>query len=97
MYKSANIKVRKSKLKQKNKSNSTKIKKNYLNKINNKILMYKKIKVKAKIQNRDKMKKMVMKTIKKANSLMMMENLVEEEEEGKDGEEGVGEDGINLK
>lgn len=43
------------------------------------------------------MKKMVMKTIKKANSLMMMENLVEEEEEGKDGEEGVGEDGINLK
>lgn len=59
--------------------------------------MYKKIKVKAKIQNRDKMKKMVMKTIKKANSLMMMENLVEEEEEGKDGEEGVGEDGINLK
>lgn len=59
--------------------------------------MYKKIKVKAKIQNRDKMKKMVMKMIKKANSLMMMENLVEEEEEGKDGEEGVGEEGINLK
>lgn len=97
MYKPANKKVRKSKLKQKNKSNSTKIKKNYLNKINNKTLIYKKIKIKAKIQNRDKMKKMVMKTIKKANSLMMMENLVEEEEEGKDGEEGVGEDGINLK